>query len=127
MRETVGNMSIPKKVRDALKERANNCCEACGRHGANNAHHRRNQSQGGQDVLSNLMLLCGSGTTGCHGKVTRSPKWAEERGYTIQGTQLDPRNVAVVLYAECPNPEVRVPTSVLLDDQGGWTEVESVA
>lgn len=78
-------MSIPTKIREALKERADGCCEICGVGGATNAHHRRNKSQGGPDVLSNLMLLCGSGTTGCHGKVTGYPQWATSRGYTIQG------------------------------------------
>lgn len=76
-------MSIPKKVREALKDRAFRSCEVCGRYGATNAHHRKNRSQGGQDVLSNLMLLCGSGTTLCHGLITGSPRWAAEQGYTV--------------------------------------------
>lgn len=78
-------MSIPAKVRQALHERAGGRCEICAEP-ANNAHHRRNKSQGGQDRLANLMLLCGSGTTGCHGEVTEHPEWATLCGYTIQGT-----------------------------------------
>lgn len=78
-------MSIPAKIRQALRERAGGRCEICAEP-ANNAHHRRNKSQGGQDRLANLMLLCGSGTTGCHGEVTEHPGWATLCGYTIQGT-----------------------------------------
>ncbi|MGV0785194.1 HNH endonuclease [Mycolicibacterium sp. XJ775] len=77
-------MSIPAKIRRALHERADSRCEICGEP-ANNAHHRRNKSQGGQDRLANLMLLCGSGTTGCHGEVTLNPEWAKLKGYTIHG------------------------------------------
>ena len=44
------------------------CCQACGQTGGNlNAHHLVPRSLGGDDVLGNLALLCGSGTTGCHG------------------------------------------------------------
>jgi hypothetical protein len=31
------------------------------------------------------MLVCGSGTTGCHGRITVNPEWATLNGYTIQG------------------------------------------
>jgi hypothetical protein len=96
----MADMSIPAKVRKALKERASiddyPCCEICGRAGANNAHHRRNQSQSGKDSLPNLMLLCGSGTTGCHGEVTANPDWAERYGYTIKGERRNPANIAVL-------------------------------
>ena len=100
LRDEVADMSIPAKVRKALKARASiddyPCCEICGRAGANNAHHRRNQSQSGNDSLPNLMLLCGSGTTGCHGEVTANPDWAERRGYTIKGERRNPANIAVL-------------------------------
>jgi hypothetical protein len=77
-------MAITSKTRVSLHERAHDCCEMCGVHGATNAHHRRNQSQGGHDLLSNLMLLCGSGTTGCHGFIGREPKVSEWMGWTIR-------------------------------------------
>ncbi len=106
---------IPPKVREALRERAGGCCEICGLP-ANNAHHRRNQSQGGLDVLSNLMLLCGSGTTGCHGTVTMNPNWAEAHGYTIKGTQVSPSLVPVQFWFGAVG---RNPVWFLLDDGGG--------
>ncbi|TDO18171.1 HNH endonuclease [Mycobacterium sp. BK086] len=86
---------IPKRVRADLRERAQECCEICGAPHATNAHHRRNQSQGGLDVLSNLMLACGSGTTGCHGKITANPDWAAEMGYTVKGKVIEPADVEV--------------------------------
>lgn len=78
---------MPKKVREALRERSSGdpdigLCELCGKP-ANNAHHRKNRSQGGRDVLSNLLLLCGSGTTGCHGWITNYPRTSAERGWTV--------------------------------------------
>lgn len=90
-------MSIPKKVRAALHERARidevPCCEICGKPG-NNAHHRKNKSQGGLDVLSNLMLLCGSGTTGCHGWVTVNPHKSRHNGWTVLRHQ-EPEQIPV--------------------------------
>lgn len=86
---------IPAGVRICLHQRAQDCCEICGVWGATNAHHRRNQSQGGEDVLSNLMLACGSGTTGCHGKITANPDWAVEMGYTVKGKVIAPADVEV--------------------------------
>lgn len=77
-------MTVTAKTRRALHERAQDCCEICGVWGASNAHHRRNRSQGGLDILSNLLLLCGSGTTGCHGRIGREPEMAEWVGWTIR-------------------------------------------
>ena len=107
-------MSIPKKVREQLRERAGAACEICGSFGATNAHHRRNRSQVGKDVLSNLMLLCGSGTTGCHGRVTTRPAWSVESGYTIHGTVADPATVPLIYRGRL----------VLLDNYGDVIEQE---
>jgi hypothetical protein len=82
------NTQLSSDLRGKLHERSGHYCEICGRW-ASNAHHRKNRSQGGRDVLSNLLLLCGSGTTGCHGYVTapfkNSPLWpanAKENGWS---------------------------------------------
>ena len=85
---------MPVKVRARLQDRALGCCEICGTFGATNAHHRKNRSQGGKDDLANLMLLCGSGTTGCHGTVTMAPVWAENLGYTVRRDQA-PESIPV--------------------------------
>jgi len=44
-------------------------CVVCGEPGAN-AHHILFASQGGEKVLANGAMLCGSGTMGCHGLMT---------------------------------------------------------
>lgn len=43
-------------------------CAACG-NPASNAHHLVSLAQRGCDTAANLVSLCGSGTSGCHGKV----------------------------------------------------------
>lgn len=107
--------AIPRKVRAALHERAQHCCERCGLHGATNAHHRRNQSQGGPDTLSNLMLLCGSGTTRCHGFVTQNPAFAMALGWTVpRSPVLEPADVAVWRFDLTVGRQVLVK----LDDDG---------
>lgn len=75
---------IPVKTRQQLHERANDCCELCGEPNATNAHHRMNRSVGGRHELSNLLLVCGSGTSGCHGWITEHPAWAHRNGYTVK-------------------------------------------
>ncbi len=109
-------MTVSTKTRAQLHERAQGCCERCGRYGANNAHHRRNQSQGGPDTLSNLMLLCGSGTTGCHGFITEHPLIAIDEGATIpRGDQREPHEVPVSRF----DLTVKDWAWVLLADDGG--------
>jgi hypothetical protein len=67
---------------DALKAQArrrdNDTCVKCGviLNGSGNVHHRRNRGQGGSrkaNVISNLITLCGTPTSGCHGEVTLKP------------------------------------------------------
>lgn len=79
-------MPISQRQRARLNERADRLCEVrlpgCFHH-ANNAHHRKNASQGGTDELSNLLLACGSGTTGCHGWITEHPGDAKRMGLSV--------------------------------------------
>ena len=60
-------------------------CEVCGLAWATNVHHRKNRSGGGTWAVSNLLHLCGSGTTGCHGVITCKPWEIEARpnGLTV--------------------------------------------
>lgn len=55
-------------ARKILYARSERVCERCGRRRATNAHHRR--AAGRVWSAENLLDLCGSGTTGCHGFVT---------------------------------------------------------
>ena len=113
-KKSTGNR-IPQKVRDALHERAGSLCEMCSKP-ANNAHHRRNLSQQGQNVLSNLLLLCGSGTTGCHGWVTEHPAMSYRNGWSIEGDVQQPGDV----------PVRRRGDLVLLSDDGSITPTEAI-
>lgn len=59
-------------------------------------HHR--QGRGGPDPhrLSNLILTCGSGTTGCHGKIHANPAWSYDNGYMVRRNGvMRPEDVAV--------------------------------
>jgi hypothetical protein len=109
-------MSVGERTRSRLYERAHGCCESCGQYGATNAHHRQNRSQGGPDTLSNLLLLCGSGTTGCHGYITQSPEMAQVRGYTVRSGE-NPADVPVQRW----DRERGYAAWVLLDNDGGLT------
>ncbi len=49
-------------------------CRICGRPPRNSLHHLVPRSLGGDDTYANLVPLCGSGTTGCHGLIeARNP------------------------------------------------------
>lgn len=62
-----------KRIRDAGAARAfrmaggDECC-CCGVTSPLNVHHLVLRSRGGDDTEGNFVLLCGSGTTGCHGR-----------------------------------------------------------
>lgn len=58
-----------QRARLAVRERSQGRCEACGRQPAQGVHHRQPRSAGGSWSPANLLDLCGSGTTGCHGLV----------------------------------------------------------
>lgn len=49
-------------------------------------HHRMDRSIGGTNAMSNLITLCGSGTTGCHGDMTelRPFDGPNEGGYWLR-------------------------------------------
>lgn len=55
---------------ERLREGVNVRCAVCG-DPSQSAHHVVRRSQGGDDVLANLVGLCGHGTRGCHGLVER--------------------------------------------------------
>lgn len=70
-------------------------CVACGWQVGGNVHHVLPKGKGGDDVDGNLLVLCGTGTSGCHGAHHGNPyetpvKWhRDEDGsfyeqYTIE-------------------------------------------
>ena len=68
------------------------CAAGCGQR-ANSAHHIVSRAQGGDDVLDNLVGLCGDGVAGCHGKV-------EARDPTVRRHLYERLPPAKVAYAE---------------------------
>jgi hypothetical protein len=78
-------------ARRVVIERARDRCEKCG-HLIDaydfSVHHRRPRGMGGSkdpatNMPSNLMLLCGSGTTGCHGWVESNRSDALLMGFLV--------------------------------------------
>jgi hypothetical protein len=100
--------AISKSQRDKLRERSAGICEICMAAPATNWHHRKNRSQLGGNELSNAMHLCGSGTTGCHGRITQNPTESYRCGWSVRSGH-DPLTTPVLRRREW----------VLLDDQGG--------
>lgn len=83
----------------ALWARSGGRCERCDRAlggGIGVSRHHRMRRRDGGDRLSNLLLLCGSGTTGCHGWVTEHPDEAYANGWSVRAlATTDPAEVPV--------------------------------
>lgn len=74
--------------------------QACARCGVEiwnygSRHHRKLRSRGGGDEVSNGVLLCGSGTTGCHGWAHANPEAATLLGFIVPST-ADPACVPIL-------------------------------
>lgn len=87
------------KARKILYERSGNVCEICGCARATNAQHRVNKSQGGSWALSNLIHVCGSGSTGCHGYIHSHPERSYANGWSVRQS-MNPRHMPALLKAE---------------------------
>lgn len=58
-------------------------CARCGSASPLTVQHRRGRGSGGDNRASNLLTLCGSGTTGCHGWTEANPAEADRLGYSV--------------------------------------------
>lgn len=114
---------ITARTRETVLERDQHSCVSCGINISAAAigysvHHRIPRGMGGTrnpevNMPANLLVLCGSGTTGCHGWVESHRVLAREWGYLVHRHQA-PEHVAVM-----------TPTGwVMFDHQGGRTPVE---
>jgi hypothetical protein len=92
-----------KEVREIVLDRARHRCERCGELlGMNmfySIHHRIPRGMGGTDRTelnepSNLLALCGSGTSGCHGWVESHRSDSYGDGWLCYRND-DPRNIMV--------------------------------
>lgn len=82
--------AVPKAVSDLVDERDGYSCVRCGRSlrvTSGSRHHRQRRAVGGHSA-PNLILLCGSGSTGCHGWVHEHPREARAAGYIVRADGL---------------------------------------
>lgn len=99
--------AFPPVVRQTIIDRDHMLCQRCGRQADATAHgysmqHRNARGMGGTSDPrlarpSNGILLCGSGTTGCHGWVEANPEAAERLGLAVP-SWADPESVPVLTF-----------------------------
>lgn len=78
--------AVPRPICDLVDDRDRYSCVRCGKPlnvTAGSRHHRQRRAVGLHRV-ENLVLLCGSGTTGCHGWVHAHPKDARAAGWIVR-------------------------------------------
>ena len=83
----------------ALVEARDKACVRCGAvvpRDEDSIHHRIPRGRGGENTAENLLLLCGSGVTGCHGYIEAHRTEAYNHGYLVR-TGYDPLDVPVLL------------------------------
>jgi 5-methylcytosine-specific restriction endonuclease McrA len=88
---TVTSGRVPAKVREAVLARDGYCCQRCGAglriaEGDYSLQHRDNRGMGGSKLkhaMANLVALCGSATTGCHGHVESEPLESDRMGWSV--------------------------------------------
>lgn len=94
-------------VVDVVLERAQHSCEVCGiglspQRGVDwSVHHRRPRQMGGTrwagiNLPSNLLVVDGSGTTGCHGVLESHRAGAVAAGWLVL-SRTDPAQVAILI------------------------------
>lgn len=112
-----------REVVDLVLDRDHHSCVVCANslHGVRgrdwSVHHRDPRGMGGTsrsevNLPSNLLVVCGSGTTGCHGWIEARRSEAEEMGLLLRGNEK-PTEVPVATWYGV----------VLLNDEGGYTEL----
>lgn len=134
-RRTPRNTGPTPAQRALVAERAGYCCELCGirLHDGDawttdhSFHHRQARGMGGTSDTganqpSNLLLTCGTGTTGCHGFIEAHRTSAEEEGWLVRHGR-NPAEVVVTVYAGILASSAQFTRRVLLADDGDYREV----
>ena len=105
MRARRRNTGPGVKTRLIVLNRDRWACARCGRPagpatGTYSIQHRKARGVGGGNSLCNLLLLCGSATTGCHGEVeARQDPHDQLAGYRLESWQ-DPAAEGVMYFSE---------------------------
>ncbi len=110
------------KARKIVAARDEDTCVRCRRGGPANWDHRLNRSQGGYWSPECGQLLCGSGTTGCHGWRTSHPKEAAAEGWAVPGWG-DPLTYPARRYIHDPGMNLYTPIWVLYTAEGSWVQI----
>lgn len=127
-RKPKANTGPDRTIRELVKLRDEWRCCVCGESVYDkqaSIHHRRNRGSGGSgdpaiNRPSNLLLVCGTGSTGCHGALTDNAQRlvALDAGWIVLlNTTDDPIDVPV---------HHAVHGLIYLDDEGGWSPVPHV-
>lgn len=97
-----GGTGQPSRLtRQLVDLRDESSCVRCGRWLPGtpaSRHHRKRRSQSSRSEVhspANLILLCGTGTTGCHGWVHAHPGEAREYGWLLRSTD-DPETTPML-------------------------------
>lgn len=93
-------MTIPAKTRHTILTRDGYSCLRCGvtiLNRVHSVHHRKGRHCPNPNSPSNLVTLCGSGTTGCHGLVHAHPEQSYTEGWMVRRLGADdPAEVPVL-------------------------------
>ena len=103
-----------KLCRRLVADRSEGFCERCCRFLPLTMHHSKKRGQGGPWEPTNIVAVCGSGTTGCHGWIENHPDSAAVEGFHCR-PWINPAEL-MVLY--------RRSHWVLLTPEGGIDHVE---
>ena len=94
--------AVPVSIARKVDARDGYACVRCGASltvTAGSRHHRQRRRVGGH-TTENLVLLCGSGTTGCHGWVHANPAAARAAGYIVPANgRATPADIPVLYWA----------------------------
>jgi hypothetical protein len=96
------------------------CLRNCG-WGITSRDHRKDRSVGGLTVVSNLQVLGGTGTIGCHGWKSANPAKAIAEGWAIPG-YADPAEWPARRHLPFLHGTTRA-AWVLYRDDGTWKEI----
>lgn len=94
----MASVQVDANTRRNVLCRAFFACEICGtKQEMSSIHHRTPRGMGGSrdkklNSMANLVYICGSGTTGCHGRVESYREQAYERGWLVR-RGVDPETV----------------------------------
>lgn len=123
-----------QRIRQLVMERDAFQCVKCGNPVSGepgvgfSLQHRIPRGMGGSrdprlNLPSNLILLDGSGTTGCHGEVESNRAAAREGGYLLWRSQNPADEPVTVAIWPATGTSPAVTVQYLLDDLGGRMEV----